>query len=83
MQKLLPVFSELTGTMKAIKVDRLTLLGGASTGSGTPLGAQVVAVNEQVRAATGVDLVSTVQRAVLRSAQPQPHVPTPPPPHSK
>ncbi len=83
LQKLLPVFSELTGTMKAIKVDRLTLLGGASTGSGTPLGAQVVAVNEQVRAATGVDLVSTVQRAVLRSAQPQPHVPTPPPPHSK
>ncbi len=81
LQKLLPVFSELTGTMKAIKVDRLTLLGGASSGSGTPIGAQVVAVNEQVRAATGVDLVSTVQRAVLRSAQPQPHVPTPPTPH--
>ena len=78
LQKLLPVFSELTGTMKAIKVDRLTLLGGASGGSGggTPLGAQVVAVNEQVRAATGVDLVSTVQRAVLRSAQP--HIPSPP-----
>ncbi|HNI60436.1 MAG TPA: SPFH domain-containing protein [Pseudomonadota bacterium] len=78
LQKLLPVFSELTGTMKAIKVDRLTLLGGASGGSGggTPLGAQVVAVNEQVRAATGVDLVSTVQRAVLRSAQP--HTPSPP-----
>jgi flotillin len=78
LQKLLPVFGELTGTMKAIKIDRLTVLGGGIGGGGGSIGSQVVAVNEQVRAATGVDLVGTVQRAVLRSAQPQPHVPTPP-----
>lgn len=77
LQKLLPVFGELTGTMKAVKVDRLTLLGGSSSGS-APFGAQVVAVNEQVRASTGVDLLSTAQRAILRSAQPSSSPPASP-----
>ena len=79
VQKLLPVFGELTGTMKAIKIDRLTILGSGMSGPNASLGAQVVSVNEQIRASTGVDLVSSVQRAVLRSAQPSPnHPPTPP-----
>ena len=59
LQKLLPVFEQLTGTMKAIKVDRLTRAAdgrrGAAGASG--LGPQVVVANEQVRAATGVDLL--------------------------
>lgn len=74
LQKLLPVFEELTGTMKAVRVDKLTLLGGS--GPNSSFASQVVAVNEQVRAATGIDVVSTVQRAVLRSAQPVPSSPT-------
>lgn len=79
LQKLLPVFGELTGTMKAIKVDRLTILGSGMSGPNASLGAQVVSVNEQIRASTGVDLVSSVQRAVLRSAQPSPNHPPAPP----
>lgn len=78
LQKLLPVFNELTGTMKAVKIDRLTLLGGSGNGGSVPLGAQVVAVNEQVRASTGVDLISTAQRAMLRAAQPASSPPSPP-----
>ena len=38
LQKLLPVFNELTGTMKAVKIDRLTLLGGSGNGGSVPIG---------------------------------------------
>jgi flotillin len=65
LQKLLPVFEQLTGTMKAIKVDRLTVLG--TNGSASGLGTQVVSANEQVRAATGVDLLGTLQKAGVRA----------------
>jgi flotillin len=61
LQKLVPVFEQLTGTLKDIKVDRLVVLG-AGNGGGTPaLGASLIAANEQVRAATGVDLVAAAR----------------------
>jgi hypothetical protein len=44
--------------MRDLRVDRLTVLGGTS-GS---LGAAVIAATEQVRAATGVDLVGAVRK---------------------
>ena len=65
LQKLLPVFEQLTSTMKALRIDRLTVLGqSASGGAGGALGPAVVATNEQVRAATGVDLLSSLQRRI-------------------
>jgi flotillin len=61
LQKLVPVFEQLTGTLKDIKVDRLVVLGG-SGGQGTAsVGASIIAANEQVRAATGVDLVAAAR----------------------
>jgi flotillin len=57
LQKLVPLFQQLTSTMKDVKVDRLTVLG---TGTGN-LGAQVIGANEQIRAATGVDLVAAAR----------------------
>lgn len=74
LQKLLPVFGELTGTMKAIKIDRLTILGSGMSGPNASLGAQVVSVNEQIRASTGVDLVfeqRAARRAEKRATQPE------------
>jgi flotillin len=56
LQKLTPVFEHLTSTLKDIKVERLTVLGGAAQG-GNGLGATVISANEQIRAATGVDVV--------------------------
>jgi flotillin len=73
MQKLLPVFEELTKTMKSIKVDRLTVIPRSSDGTQS-LGSTVIAANEQVRAATGVDLLSSLDRRV------SPHPPAAPPP---
>jgi flotillin len=57
MQKLVPLFQRLAGTIGDLKVDRLTILPhrtGDAGGAG--LGARLVDANEQVRAVTGVDL---------------------------
>ncbi len=55
LQKLVPLLDQLTGTMKDITVDRMTVLG---IGNGKSLGAAVIAANEQIKAFTGVDLVN-------------------------
>lgn len=82
LQKLLPVFEHLTGTMKAIKVDRLTVLPMGTqgmTGQGGSFGPAVVVANEQVRAATGVDLLNSLQRRVSSTAAPHEPPASPPP----
>ncbi|MEI8254964.1 MAG: hypothetical protein WCJ30_04755, partial [Deltaproteobacteria bacterium] len=63
LQKLVPIFEQLTSTMKDIHVDRLTVLGigGNNAGNGAAsLGATLLSANEQVRASTGVDLLGAV-----------------------
>jgi flotillin len=55
LQKLVPVFDQLAGTLQEFKVDRLTVLGAG--GSSNSFGGAVVSANEQIRAATGVDLM--------------------------
>jgi flotillin len=61
LQKLVPVFEQLTGTLKDIKVDRLVVLGTGNGGASPALGTSLIAANEQVRAATGVDLVAAAR----------------------
>jgi flotillin len=56
LQKVTPVFEQLTSTLKDIKVGRLTVLGGVAQGGNT-IGATVINASEQIRAATGVDLM--------------------------
>ncbi|HRI54469.1 MAG TPA: SPFH domain-containing protein [Pseudomonadota bacterium] len=70
LQKLLPVFEQLTSTMKALRIDRLTVLGQPATGAPSQLGPTLVTTNEQVRAATGVDLLGTLQRRMTASSPP-------------
>jgi flotillin len=60
LQKLGPVFEQLTSTMRDIKIDRLTVLG--RSGGGPAVGASIIGANEQIRAATGVDLVAAAKR---------------------
>lgn len=81
LQKLVPVFEQLAGTLANFKVDRITVLGGSSgggangangahaNGGGASLGAQLVAANEQLRAATGVDLVAAARARVNPPAE--------------
>lgn len=61
LQKVLPVFEQLAGTLREMKVDRLVVLGsGGGAGAGAAL-RSIIAANEQVRAATGVDLVEAAR----------------------
>jgi len=61
LQKLIPVFDQLAGTLRAIQIDRLVVLGsGSAAGAGSAL-KSIITTNEHVRAATGVDLVAAAR----------------------
>jgi flotillin len=55
LQKLTPVFEQLISTLKDLKVGRFTVLGAGTGANG--LGAALVTAGEQIRAATGVDVL--------------------------
>jgi flotillin len=62
LQKLVPIFENLTSTMKKIKVDRLTVMGqphGQPGGSSALVGS-LLRASEQVRVATGIDLAAVL-----------------------
>ena len=61
LQKLVPVFEQLAGTIKEIKVDRLVVLGQGSGAGGPAAVRSLLSTNEQLRAATGVDLVAVAR----------------------
>ena len=70
LQKLVPVFEQLTSTLKQMKVDRLTLIGSQAPGPATQsVAPAVVQITEQVRAATGVDLLSVIGRRPLKGSK--------------
>ena len=57
----MPVFQTLTGTLNAVRIDRFTVIGGDG-GANNSAAQALIRANEQVRSATGVDLVGTAQR---------------------
>jgi len=74
LQKLVPIFELLTSTLVPIDVGQLTILGaGAQAGSGSGLAPLVLRTNEQIRAATGVDLLRAA--ASLKATSPEPEPP--------
>jgi flotillin len=77
MQKLVPLFQHLAGTIGELRIDRLTVLpqrAGADTSTST-LGARLVDASEQVRAVTGVDLSKVLRDKLGDETRP----PKPPP----
>ena len=69
LQKVIPVFDQLAGTLRAIQVDRLVVLGSQGGASGASALRSIIAGNEQVRAATGVDLVAAARGRIGGSAE--------------
>jgi flotillin len=61
LQKLVPVFNLLAGTLREIKVDRLVVLGQGSAPGNTSAAKSIIATNEQIRAVMGVDLVAAAR----------------------
>jgi flotillin len=69
LQKLVPVFDHLAGTLRAMKVDRMVVLGSAGGGSGASALKSIISANEQVRAVTGVDLVAAAKGRLAGTAE--------------
>jgi flotillin len=69
LQKLVPIFDQLTSTMKDLKVDRMTVLGQSSGGASQP-GITILGASEQVKAATGVDLLGAARSLVAKNVSP-------------
>lgn len=62
MQKLVPVLKQVAGTIGELRVDRLTVIGkGGGNGSGGSLASTLVSTNEQIKAATGLDVTGMVK----------------------
>jgi flotillin len=68
LQKLVPVFEQLASTLKDIKVDRLVVLGGGGADRASSVASSIITANEQLRAATGVDLVAAARDRLAGSA---------------
>jgi len=64
LQKLVPVFDQLASTLREIKVDRLVVLGPGSGAGGASAVKSLISANEQVRAATGVDLMAAARARI-------------------
>lgn len=75
MQKLVPTMQKVLESMNDVKIDKLTVLNTGSVGGGN-LAAQLVATNEQIKAATGIDVPQLVKD---RFASPSPPAPPPAP----
>ncbi len=75
MQKLVPTMQRVLESMNDVKIDKLTVLNSSGTGGGS-LAAQLVTTNEQIKAATGLDVPQLVKD---RFAAPV----TPPPPPTR
>jgi flotillin len=69
MQKVADLTRIVMGTVKSLKVDKLTVLGGVGGGGAHANGAsapdltgKLIAASEQIKAATGVDLAAALRR---------------------
>ena len=75
MQKLVPILRDVTGTIGALRVDRLTVLGKDANGSpngGGNLARGLVSTNEQVKAAIGVDVARVLRDKLGETGEVEP-----------
>jgi flotillin len=61
LQQVMPLLAEVSGAGRQLMVEKVTVLPGDG-GSGTSFAKTAIAVNEQVKAATGVDLAAAAKR---------------------
>jgi flotillin len=76
LQKVDQLMRIVMSTAGDLKIDRLTVLGGGAAASGTDLAAKLIGLSEQLKAATGVDVVASL-RDRLTAAGAVPPAPRP------
>lgn len=62
MQKLVPMLKKVTSTIGDLKIAKLTVIATKNGGGETDLAATLVRTNEQIKAATGVDIPKLLTR---------------------
>jgi len=73
LQKLVPIFEQLTSTLMPVDIRQLTILGaGGQSGSSGALAPLVLRTNAQIQAATGVDLLRAAASLRPNSPEPEP-----------
>jgi flotillin len=77
LQQMMPLLSHIAGSQQPIKIHKMTVLPDAADGA--DFSRRAIAANEQIRAATGVDLADVARRLGTR-ADPPPRKPPPPGP---
>ena len=82
MQKLVPVLEMLSSTVSTLKVDRMTVLGGGEQTGARPLADLLIDSNEQIKAATGLDVGQALRTKLGGNdpgarGTPPPRTPTP------
>jgi flotillin len=82
MQKVDQLMRIVMSAAGDLEVHRLTVLGsGSGSEAGTDLAAKLIGLGEQLKAATGVDVVSALrERLAGPGASPSPRIASPPPP---
>lgn len=76
MQKLVPTMQKVLESMNDVKIDKLTVLNSSANAGGGSLAANLVATNEQIKAATGIDVPQLVKDRFAAPATPPPAPPT-------
>ena len=74
LQKVEGLMTQVMRTVSGLKVEKLTVLGGIGGGAasgGRDLTGNVIAASEQLKAATGVDLLGAVRDRMIGSVKPE------------
>lgn len=69
MQKLVPLLKSVSGTIGDLHVDKLTVIGKNGASNGHDLATTLVRTNEQIKAATGVDLPAMLKERLGASSE--------------
>ncbi|MDQ3030975.1 MAG: SPFH domain-containing protein [Myxococcota bacterium] len=89
MQKLVPMLSQITGTIGNLRINRLTVIGtdananGNGNGNGkydSSLASKLVQTSEQIKAAVGLDVPEMIRERFGGGTPSMPKPPTVPPP---
>jgi flotillin len=71
LQKVDGLMTQVMQTVSSLKIEKLTVLGGIGGGAGGDLTGKVISASEQLKAATGVDVLGAVRDRMLGAVTPK------------
>jgi hypothetical protein len=62
LQQVMPLLAQVAGAAHRLEVGKVTVLPGGTSGNGDGFARSAISANEQIKAATGVDLAAAAKR---------------------